>query len=553
MKRVLGLLRLSRASDESTAIVRQRAAIQRWADSKGYVVIGWAEDEGVSGGIAPWKRPGLGQWLPSTVGSDVSSVEHQLAWEASRASDFDVIAAWKLDRISRRVLHVHTLMDWCEKHGKQVATVEDGFDVTTPMGKILFNLIASFAEGELESIKARAKSSYTHLMTEGRWRGGFVPYGYRPEKQDTGEGWRLVPDEVGTNTAATLREIVRRIIDGESANSVCRWLNEDRTKTPPPLDAQRIRAGKEVKGALWRVGNLIKMLRSHTLLGQVEMTEEISLPDGRKEKRTRLVRDKESGLPLQRAEALISREDWELVSKKLNENSNGKAGNRYGGSPLLRVAYCACGQALYRYMGRTYQYYRCAMRAIAGQACDLDTKSIVAGDLERTVEDVFLRSVGDLEIVRKVFRPGVDFTNDIAEVTQRLKELREDRNSGGLYIGEEGAAEFRADYARLESKRAALRAQPTRPDTWEEHPTGETYRERWAKLTTPEQRSKELREAGVKAVVHVAKLPPMTAAQLMSPEGHEGMWQTPIGRVQVLIPMDFKKRIRNMTAIHSES
>ncbi|MFD7231221.1 recombinase family protein [Streptomyces sp. NPDC059881] len=551
MKRVLGVVRLSRASDESTAIVRQRAAIQNWADSRGYVVVGWAEDEGVSGGIEPWKRPDLGQWLPSTVGRDVSAIEHRLAWEASRASDYDVIAAWKLDRISRRVLHVHTLVEWCERSGKQVATVEDGFDLTTPMGKILFNLIASFAEGELEAIKARAKSSYTHLMTQGRWRGGFVPYGYRPEKQETGDGWRLVPDEVGTDTASTLREIVRRIIDGESANGVCRWLNEDRTKTPPPLDAQRIRSGKEAKGALWRVGNLIKMLRSHTLLGQVEMTEEITHPDGRKEKRTRLVRDKETGLPLQRAEPLISKDDWNLVGKRLNDNSTGKAGNRYGGSPLLRVAFCTCGQPLYRYKGRTHQYYRCAMRAIAGQNCE-QNKSFNAPELERIVEETFLRGVGDLEIVRKVFRPGVDYTNDIAEVTQRLKELREDR-AAGLYSGEAGAMEYRAEYARLESKREALRTQPTRPDTWEEFPTGETYRQRWGNLTTAEERSKELREAGVKAIVHTAKLPSMSAVQLMAPDGHEGMWQTPVGRVQVLMPMDFKKRVRDMTAVHSAS
>ncbi|WP_282694021.1 recombinase family protein [Streptomyces sp. CC208A] len=551
MKRVLGVLRLSRASDESTAIVRQRAEIQKWADDRGYVIVGWAEDDGVSGGIEPWKRPGLGEWLPSTIGRDVSDIEHRLAWEASRASDFDVIAAWKLDRLSRRVLHVHTLAEWCEKHGKQVASTADRFDLSDPMGRVFFSLIASFAEGELEAIKARAKSSYTHLMTEGRWRGGFVPYGYRPEKQETGDGWRLVLDDVGTNTASTLREIVRRIIDGESANSVCRWLNEDRTKTPPPLDAQRIRAGKAPKGALWRVGNLIKMLRSHTLLGQVEMTEEITLPDGRKEKRTRLVRDKETGLPLQRAEPLISKEDWDLVNKKLKENSNGKAGNRYGGSPLLRVAFCTCGQPLYRYKGRSHQYYRCAMRAIAGQNCE-QNQSISAPELERVVEDTFLRSVGKLEIVRKVFRPGVDYTNDIAEVTERLKELREDR-SAGLYSGEAGAKEYRAEYARLENKRQALQAQPTRPDGWEEYPTGETYRERWATLATAEQRSKELREAGVKVIVHTQKLPPMTAVQLMSPEGHEGMWQTPIGRVQILIPMDFKKRIRNMTAIHSES
>jgi site-specific DNA recombinase len=30
------------------------------------------------------------------------------------------------------------------------------------------------------------------------------------------------------------------------------------------------------------------------------------------------------------------------------------------------------------------------------------------------------------------------------------------------------------------------------------------------------------------------------------------MWQHPVGRVQVLIPMDFKQRVRNMAAVRSE-
>ncbi|MCX4655542.1 recombinase family protein [Streptomyces microflavus] len=545
MARVLGALRLSRASDESTSVVRQKVAIQRWADGRGHTVVGWVEDVDVSGAIAPWERPSLGEWLPSTIGKEVSEVEQRLAWEASKVGEWDILCGMKLDRISRRVLHIAQLVDWAGAHDKEIAAAEDGFDLSSPMGKILFQLIAAFAEGELEAIKFRAKSSYVHLMKSGRWRGGFVPYGYRAEKDAEGDGWKLVPDEYGTETAKVLREIVRRIVeDGEAINAVCRWLNEEHV--PSSMDAQRIRAGKEPKGALWRVGNLTKMLRSHTLLGRVEMTEEVVLPDGAKEKRTRLVRDPE-GLPLQRAEPILSKGEWDALQAKLTENSRPHSAHRYDRSPLLRVAFCTCGRALYRNSGRTALYYRCSSRNISGAECG-QNDAIQAKLLEGAIEEAFLRAVGHAEIIRRTFRPGVDRTSDVAEVTRALAELREDREAG-LYSSELGKKEYREEYLRLEAKREALGAMPVVPDRWEEIPTGQTYADRWEEITSPAEKNKVLREAGVKAIVHREKLPKVLP--LMELGETEGTVRHTLGRIELLLPRDLYDRVRRLAAEHA--
>ncbi|MFE2856312.1 recombinase family protein [Streptomyces lavendulae] len=548
MARVLGVVRLSKVSDESTSPERQRRSIQRWADREGHVVVGWAEDIDVSGGVEPWRRPQFGRWLPSTIGKDVSAVEHRIALEESRAAEYDVICALKLDRLSRRVLHVHTLVEWCERHGKEVATVEDGINLNTQMGKLLFGLIATFAEGELEAVKARAKSSYDHLVKEGRWRGGRTPYGYRAEKQATGDGWRLVPDDYGTDTAGTLREIVRRLIDGESANAVAQWLNEDPGRTPVSLDAQLIRSGKPPKGGRWTAANTAKVVRSPNVLGQMEVTEEV-LVDGRKTRRTRVVRDPQ-GRPLQRAEPLITLREWELANKKLDENTSKRDGSRKGGSPMLRVAFCTCGEPAYLGPGRNWPYYRCASRT-THKPCPTGSRGIAAHVLEGTVEEVFLRAAGDVEIVRRVFRPGIDFTRDIEGADRALAELREDREAG-LYSSESGTREYREAYKRLDARREQLLAQPTRPDTWEEIPTGETYRERWAKLATPHEKGRELRAAGIKAVIHAEELSPVPPPRAASPQGHDGMWQETKDRVQVLIPMDLRRRVRDLSAVHAE-
>ncbi|MER7777877.1 hypothetical protein ABTZ21_23260 [Streptomyces sp. NPDC096191] len=71
-------------------------------------------------------------------------------------------------------------------------------------------------------------------------------------------------------------------------------------------------------------------------------------------------------------------------------------------------------------------------------------------------------------------------------------------------------------------------------------------------MSTQHDKGKELRAAGVKAVIHAEPLRGMTIARLMSAEGPDGMWQHPVGRVQVLVPMDFKQRVRNMAVVRSE-
>jgi site-specific DNA recombinase len=277
------------------------------------------------------------------------------------------------------------------------------------------------------------------------------------------------------------------------------------------------------------------------------MTEEVTLPDGRTERRTRLIRGAD-GLPLQRAEPLISKEDWELASKKLDENTSKRSGSRTGGSPLLRVAFCACDEPVYRAPGHNWPHYRCASR-ITHKPCSTGNKSISAALLESTVEGEFLRVAGDIEIVRRVFRPGVDHTKDIEEVTRALAELREDREAG-LYSSETGKQEYRESYARLDAKREQLMSLPTRPDTWEEIPTGETYRQRWAQLSTDEEKGKELRSAGLRVTVHIEDIPAAYVGDKPLVILDEGKMRQRNGRVEIEFPRDFSDRVRQFTATH---
>ena len=59
---------------------------------------GWASDIDVSGAVDPFETRQLGQWL------------------GHRAPEWDILCAWKLDRLGRNAIQLNRLFGWCGEH-----------------------------------------------------------------------------------------------------------------------------------------------------------------------------------------------------------------------------------------------------------------------------------------------------------------------------------------------------------------------------------------------------------------------------------------------------
>lgn len=229
--RVLGRIRLSRSTEESTSADRQREAIERWASDHDHKVVGWAEDLDVSGAVNPFHTPALGGWLTE-----------------ERKHDWDIICAWKLDRVSRRAVPMGSLFSWLLDNDKTLVCTADSIDLSTPMGRLIAYVIATIAEGELEAIRERNRASHQKLRELGRWTGGKPIYGYTPKKLNAG-GWELAPDPV---TSEVLIEVVDRAIKGESLGSIAADLTS--RGVPTQNDYIRMKSGKESRATSGRRG-----------------------------------------------------------------------------------------------------------------------------------------------------------------------------------------------------------------------------------------------------------------------------------------------------------
>jgi len=158
-----------------------------------------------SGFLKHWrKRPGLAQHLK----------------DASEGK-FQVIAFWKIDRISRRVKWSIEIVEEFQKFGVKVVGIEDSIDLDSSQGRFMFNVMASCAEQEAENISTRVKASKRFRREEGKRSGGKLPLWLTYEKSS--EGNKIVYWPYGREMAL---KMVNLRLGGMGYQGIAKTLND---------------------------------------------------------------------------------------------------------------------------------------------------------------------------------------------------------------------------------------------------------------------------------------------------------------------------------------
>ncbi|MDG9674966.1 recombinase family protein [Micromonospora sp. DH14] len=126
-------------AESGAGLAAQRAAIQAEADRRGWTIVAWKEDAGVSGKSVEG-REGLAEAL--------ELVE-------SRQAETLVVA--KLDRLSRSLIDFAALMDRARAKRWNLIALDLGIDLATPAGEFLASVMASAAQWERRIIGQRTR------------------------------------------------------------------------------------------------------------------------------------------------------------------------------------------------------------------------------------------------------------------------------------------------------------------------------------------------------------------------------------------------------------
>jgi len=80
---------------------------------------------------------------------------------------FDAVLVWKLDRFGRSLKHLVSALGEFVALGIAFVSLRDSFDLTTPAGRLMFNMVASFAEFERDLIRERVMAGIANRRAKG--------------------------------------------------------------------------------------------------------------------------------------------------------------------------------------------------------------------------------------------------------------------------------------------------------------------------------------------------------------------------------------------------
>jgi len=283
------------------------------------------------------------------------------------AGKVDAIVVYKVDRLSRSLLDFARIMEALDQHDVSFVSVTQQFNTTTSMGRLMLNVLLSFAQFEREIIGERTRDKMSAARRKGKWVGGMPILGYDVAP----EGGKLV---VNQDEAARVRAIFELYLEGQAliptVQEMARrgWTNKQ----------WRTRRGRERGGQPFDKNSLLRLLSNVAYRGKVNYHGQMY--------------DAEH-------EAIVPEELWREVHGHLRRNgaSRGRhARNKHGAllKGLLQCGPCGCAMA-HAFTARgskRYRYYVCVHAQKRGwDTCP--TKSVPAGEIERFVVDQ-IRAVG---------------------------------------------------------------------------------------------------------------------------------------------------------------
>ena len=207
------------------------------------------------------------------------------------------------------------------------------------------------------------------------------------------------------------------------------------------------------------------------------------------------VRDDQGQPVLMADKPLVSADERELIASALHR-AEGAPRERRAPAMLGDISRCwFCEgamttnrqtKALASGVSREYGYYRCPNGC--GPMVPMDTAD---AEFERAL----LSSLGDEEMTERVWVPGDSNESDLRAAVSAMEELSE---AAGRATSQAGREVLQRQLAALDARVAELEVLPSREGGYENHPTGETYRQAWDRTADEtEARRDLLRRVGV--------------------------------------------------------
>ncbi len=314
----------------------QREKLRKYAEYEDMAIAGEYSDEGFSG------KNIQGRLEFQRMLNDIQDNKDGVAY----------VLVFKLSRFGRNAADVLNSLQLMQDFGVNLICVEDGIDSSKDSGKLMISVLSAVAEIERENIRTQTMAGREQKAREGKWNGGFAPYGYRLEN-----GKMLIAeDEVDV-----IRAIYDRYIHtNDGVSGVAKHLNSHGY-------TKKLRQNGTIPGFS---ANFVKdVLDNPIYMGKIAYGRRRTEKKLGTRNEMHIVEQSEFPIYDGQHEAIISEEDWNLAheKRKINAYRREKIHDPSHAHILSGILKCpCCGKSLYGNISKAHSkdkktryYYYC--------------------------------------------------------------------------------------------------------------------------------------------------------------------------------------------------
>ncbi len=389
----------------------QRARMKAYADFNDYEIVGEYEDAGKSG------KSIEGRLQFNQMMEDVKSGKDNVSY----------VLVFKLSRFGRNAADVLSTLQVMQDFGVNLICVEDGIDSSKDAGKLMISVLSAVAEIERENIRVQTMEGRIQKAREGKWNGGFAPYGYKLVNGKL---------EINEEEAVAIRTIYDQYVNTDiGSNGISKYLENHGIRK-----IQR----QNGKNPLFDAHLVRLILKNPVYCGKIAYGRRKTEKVHGTRNEYRLVEQDDFLLVDGLHEAIISEEVWNAAqakliaqAKKYEHVNKGKDERTHLLSGIVRCPVCGAGMygnksIKYKKDGTKYKdffYYGCKHRSMQrGHKCDYK-KQIREELLDDAVAEVIVKLVSNPQfatMMQEKINMKIDTTAIDQEIANYEKQLRQD-------------------------------------------------------------------------------------------------------------------------------
>ena len=316
----------------------------------------------------------------------------------------EYVLVFKLSRFGRNAADVLNSLQLMQDFGVNLICVEDGIDSSKDSGKLMISVLSAVAEIERENIRTQTMAGREQKAREGKWNGGFAPYGYRLEN-----GELLIAED----EAEVIRVIFDRYIhSNDGVNGVAKYLNQHGY-------TKKLRQNGTLPG--FSASFVKSIIDNPIYMGKIAYGRRRTEKKIGARNEMHVVAQSEFPVYEGQHNAIVSEEDWNLAheKRKVNAYRREKVNDPEHAHILSGILKCpCCGKSLYGNVSKAHSkdkktryYYYCKNTVTStGHQCTF-RQNIEQTEMNRMVASIVSAMVKDprfAEAIKEKIGSAVD-------------------------------------------------------------------------------------------------------------------------------------------------